>query len=137
MPAFFEDGSSFPLRFPLWHVAAKSWWDGDLTGSDILMEDCRKLYGSAKDLMFAYYSALADIAIHNTGYSIGWHPPKPCELYTPEAIARVDVIMAAIRTLLPIEEERVAKRLQIQIDLWEKAKATIAEDAKNPDVDLV
>lgn len=137
MPAFFEDGSSFPLRFPLWHVAAKSWWDGDLTGSDILMDDCRKLYGSAKDLMFAYYSALADIAVHNTGYSIGWHPPKPCELYTPEAIARVDVIMAAIRALIPAEEERVARRLQIQVDLWEKAKATIAEDAKNPDVDLV
>ena len=91
MPAFFEDGSSFPLRFPLWHVAAKSWWDGDLTGSDILMEDCRKLYGTAKDLMFAYYSALADIANHNTGYTIGWHPPKPCELYTPEAIARVAI----------------------------------------------
>ena len=45
--------------------------------------------------------------------------------------------MAAIRALLPMEEERVAKRLQIQLDLWEKAKATIAEDAKNPDVDLV
>ena len=80
---------------------------------------------------------MADIAVHNTGYSIGWHPPKPCELYTAEAIARVDVIMAAIRALLPMEEERVAKRLQIQLDLWEKAKATIAEDAKNPDVDLV
>ena len=57
--------------------------------------------------------------------------------YTPEAIARVDVIMNAIRALLPAEEETVAKRLQIQLDLWEKAKATIAEDAKNPDVDLV
>jgi hypothetical protein len=45
--------------------------------------------------------------------------------------------MAAIRALLPMEEVRVAKRLQIQLDLWEKAKATIAEDAKNPDVDLV
>ena len=49
----------------------------------------------------------------------------------------MDVIIAAIRAVLPGEEERVAKRLQIQIDLWEKAKATIAEDAKNPDVDLV
>lgn len=137
MPAFYEDGASFPLRFPLWHVAAKSWWDGDLTGSDILMDDCRKLYGGAADLMFAYYSCLADIAAHNTAYTIGWHPPKPCELYTDEAIARVDTVINAIRAQLPREEAVVQERLTVQLALWEKAKAAIAEDAKNPDVELV
>ena len=137
MPAFYEDGASFPLRFPLWHVAAKSWFDGDLTGSDILMDDCSKLYGGAKDLMFAYYSALADIAAHNTAYTIGWHPPKPCELYTDAAIARVDTVMNAVRAQLPYEEAVVQERLKVQITLWETAKTAIAEDAKNPDVELV
>jgi hypothetical protein len=137
MPAFYEDGASFPLRFPLWHVAAKSWFDGDLTGSDILMDDCSKLYGGAKDLMFAYYSALADIAAHNTAYTIGWHPPKPCELYTDAAIARVDTVMNAVRAQLPYEEAVVQERLKVQIALWETAKTAIAEDAKNPDVELV
>lgn len=136
LPAFYEDESSFPLRFPLWYVAAKSWWDPDLTGSDILMDACRKLYGGAKDLMFAYYSCLADIAANTTAYSIGWHPPKPCQLYTQEAIARVDTLIGAVRSLLPAEEDRVRQRLQIQIDLWEKAKAVIAEDAPKPDVDF-
>ena len=136
LPAFYEDGSSFPLRFPLWYVAAKSWWDKDLTGSDILMDACRKLYGGAKDLMFAYYSALADIAANTTAYSIGWHPPKPCQLYTQEAIARVDTILNAVRNQLPNEDEVVTKRLQIQLDLWEKAKDVIAEDAPKPDVDF-
>ncbi len=136
LPVFYEDEESFPLRFPLWYVAAKSWWDKDLTGSDILMDCCRKLYGSSKDLMFAYYSALADIAANSTAYSIAWHPPKPCQLYTPEAIARVDVIMGAIQNQLPFEDATVQKRLQIQIDLWEKAKSVIEEDAPKPDEDF-
>lgn len=136
LPVFYEDESSFPLRFPLWYVAAKSWWDKDLTGSDILMDACRKLYGGAKDLMFAYYSCLADIVANTTAYSIAWHPPKPCQLYTEEAIARVDTVMDAIRNQLPREQEQVQMRLQIQIDLWEKAKCVISEDAPKPDVDF-
>ena len=47
------------------------------------------------------------------------------------------VVNAAIRALIPGEEDRVARRLQIQVDLWEKAKQVISEDARNPDVDLV
>lgn len=133
LPAFYEDAESFPLRFPLWFVAAKSWWDTDLTGSDILMDACRKLYGDAKDLMFAYYAALADIAANNTAYTIAWHPPKPCQLYTPEAIARIDRILDAVRSLIPGQNETVARRIQIQLDLWQKAKDAIEEDAPKPD----
>lgn len=133
LDVFYEDAESFPLRFPLWHVAARSWWDKDLTGSDILMDDCRKLYGGAGDLMFAYYQCLADIAAHNTAFTIAWHPPKPCELYTPEAVARVDVLMDAVRCRIPLEEEKVGKRLRIQAELWEKAKAVIAQSALSPE----
>lgn len=136
LPEFYEDADSFPLRFPLWYVAARSWWDKDLTGSDILMDACRKLYGGAKDLMFAYYSCLADIAAHSTAYSIAWHPPKPCQLYTKEAIERVDVIMHVLRSQIPFEEAVVQKRVMNQIELWEKAKAVIEEDAPKPDEDF-
>lgn len=127
--SFFEDDSSYPLRFPLWHVAARSWWDGDLTGSDILMEDCIKLYGGAADLMFAYYHALADVAAHNTAFTIAWHPPKPCQLYTPERIARLDRLMEAVQVRAAQEEPVVARRLAVQLELWEKAKAVIESSA--------
>lgn len=133
LDVFYEDDASYPLRFPLWHVAARSWWDKDLTGSDILMEDCRKLYGEAADLMFTYYSSLADIAAHSTAFSIAWHPPLPCELYTPEAVKRVDTLLELVRTLLPQQEDDVRKRLKIQLGLWEKAKAVIEESKASPD----
>lgn len=35
-------------------------WDGSLTGEDILMDACQKLFGNAANEMFAYYKALAD-----------------------------------------------------------------------------
>ena len=127
LDVFYEDGESYALRFPLWHVAARSWWDKDLTGSDILMDDCKKLYGGAADLMFAYYSALADIAAHSTAFSIAWHPPAPGELYTPEAVERIDGILRAVEALLPGQEETVQKRLRIQRGLWEKAKSVIRQ----------
>lgn len=132
LPSFYEDEKSFPLRFPLWWVAAKSWWDKDLTGSDILMDACRKLYGGAQDLMFAYYSALADVAAHSTEFSIAWHPPQPGHLYDPEAIARIDRIMRAVENILPGEDDLVQQRLQIQLSLWKRAKAAIAEDEADP-----
>ena len=48
----------------------------------------------------------------------------------------MDTILGAVRQQLVHEDERVAQRLQIQIDLWEKAKAVIAEDAPKPDEDF-
>ena len=95
------------------------------------MEDCRKLYGGAADLMFAYYSCLADIAAHSTAFSIAWHPPAPCELYTPEAVERVETILSLVRTVLPRQEKDVQKRLKLQLELWEKAK-TVIEESKSP-----
>lgn len=72
LDVFYEDDASYPLRFPLWYVYAKAMWDPDLTGSEILMDACTKLYGPVSDLMFAYYEALADIAEHNTAQTIAW-----------------------------------------------------------------
>lgn len=126
LDVFYEDGTSFPLRWPLWLVSAKSWWDKDLTGSDILMDACKKLYGSAADVMAAVYRCLADIAQDCHAKSIAWHPPKPSEMYTPETIRRVDALMKIAKEFMSVEDSLVARRLQIQIDLWDKAKQVIA-----------
>ncbi len=125
LPAFYEDGDSFALRWPLWYVNAKGMWDKDLTGSDMLLDACRKLYGEAADLMFAYYSALADVAKHNTAKTIAWHPPAAFEVYTPESVERIDRILRAVRALLPETSGKVKLRLEAQLALWDKARAII------------
>ncbi|MDD4545670.1 MAG: DUF4838 domain-containing protein [Oscillospiraceae bacterium] len=125
LDVFYEDADSFPLRWPLWYVAAKAWWDKDLTGSDILMDACKKLYEDAADLMFAYYNCLADIAQSCRFKSIAWHPPEPDEMYTPENVERVDRIVRSINDMLPQTKGKVCSRIKMQVNLWQKAKSTI------------
>lgn len=126
LDVFYEDDASFPLRWPLWYVNARGMWDKDLTGSEMLLDACKKLYGEAADLLFAYYAALADIAEHNTAKTIAWHPPEPRELYTPDAVQRLDRLMSQVRGMLPVVGEAEGRRLQVQLDLWDKAKDVIA-----------
>ncbi len=133
LPEFYEDGSSFPLRWPLWYVNAKGMWDKDLTGSQILQDACRKLFGRAADLMLSYYLALADIAIHNEAKTIGWHPPDPDLVYQVEDVIRIDDIFAAISVLKPHLTKEESARVENQQQLWEKAKGVIAASAVKHD----
>ena len=68
----------------------------------------------------------ADIAEHNTAKTIAWHPPEPRELYTPDAVRRLDRLMSQVRSMLPVVGEAEGRRLQVQLDLWDKAKDVIA-----------
>ena len=128
LEAFFEDEHSFALRWPLWYVYARGMYDTDLTASDMLMDACKKLYGEAGDVLFAFYSALSDIAAHNTAKTIGWHAPAPFELYGEREITRLDrLIELAERTALSDADAR--ERISEQARLWRYAKERIAYSA--------
>lgn len=128
LDVFYEDDDSYPLRWPLWYVNVKAMWDKDLTGSDILMDACKKLYEEAADLMFAFYNCLADIARNCTARSIAWHPPKPSQMYTSENIGRVDRILSLVKEQVPLLSEKVKQRISNQVKLWEKAKEIIKDN---------
>ncbi len=117
--------ASYPLRWPLWYVAAKGMWDGKQTASQILMDACKKLYEEAADIMFSYYMSLADINEQCHAKAIAWHMPEPYEIYTPKAIDRVDRIVQAGKSILGQVSETVALRIENQFGLWEKAKEVI------------
>ncbi|MHB1452660.1 MAG: DUF4838 domain-containing protein [Saccharofermentanales bacterium] len=125
LDVFYEDSSSYSLRWPLWYVHAKGMWDKDLTGSDILFDACRKLYGSAADEMFSFYYCLADIARNCTARSIAWHPPRPCEMYTDENVVRVDRVLDTAIAASKVCSETVKARVADQTAMWAKAKATV------------
>lgn len=122
---------SYPLRWPLWYVAAKGMWDGRQTASQILMDACKKLYEEAADIMFSYYMSLADINEQCHAKAIAWHMPEPYEFYTPQAIARVDRIVKSGNEIIDKVSEAVALRMKNQFDLWQKAKQVIKNTENN------
>ncbi|MDD2361636.1 MAG: DUF4838 domain-containing protein [Oscillospiraceae bacterium] len=125
--AYNDTQSSYPLRWPLWYVVAKGMWDMHITASEIIMEACKKLFEEAADLMFSYYSCLADINESCDAKAIAWHMPEPYEFYTPEAISRVDRIVNLGESILPQVSKTVRLRMENQFSLWRKANEVIQE----------
>lgn len=123
---FYHDTEeSYPLRWPLWYVAAKGMWDKDLTGTDILNDACKKLYEDAADVMLSYYLTLADIGRECKAKNIAWQSAEPYEFYTPEAIKRVDRVIAQAAAMLDDVSEPVRKRMENQIQLWDRCKEQV------------
>ncbi len=118
---------NYPLRWPLWYLSAKSCWDGHETPSQLLLEACNKLFEAAGDMMFAYYSCLADLNSKCQAKGIAWHMPEPWEIYPPECFDRVDGILSAAAQMKPKLSEKAVLRLDNQIGLWEKAKQVILQ----------
>lgn len=120
--AYNEYNSSFPLRWPLWYVAAKGMWDASLTGDQILMDACSKLFGNAASEMYGYYKALADASESCTAYSMTWVPPEPSQMYTATHIRKIDAAIAKAKAKLNSVSADEKKRMQNQISYWENAK---------------
>ena len=120
-----ETGASFPLRWPLWYVAAKGMWDDSLSGDQILLDACNKLYGSAGKEMYSYYKALANASETCTAYSMTWIPPEPAAMYNTAQIGKIDVALNSAKAKLNSVTADQKKRMENQISLWEKAKKLI------------
>ena len=129
--SYHDTEASYPLRWPLWYVAAKGMWDSRPTASELLMDACKKLFGPAADLLFSYYSGLVDINSNCHAKGIAWHMPEPYELYTPEAIDRIDRILAGAEELLPLLSERERLRVENQLSLWNKAKGVVRQSRQD------
>ena len=121
---------SFPLRWPLWYVAAKGCWDGKLTGTDILSDACEKLYEQAADQMLSYYLALADTGRKCYAKNIAWQSAEPYEFYTPEAIERIGNTLRHIEDFKGVVSEKAWLRIENQLSLWKRCVEAV-EESKN------
>ncbi|MDD3693498.1 MAG: DUF4838 domain-containing protein [Oscillospiraceae bacterium] len=122
LPVYRESGVSFPLRWPLWYVAAKGMWDSSLTGDQILSQACDKLFGNAGPAMLKYYQALATASAECKGDSICWVPPAPSEMYTSAQIKKIDATVSAAEKMKPKISSDQRKRLENQLNYWKSAK---------------
>ncbi|HIW72862.1 MAG TPA: DUF4838 domain-containing protein [Firmicutes bacterium] len=125
LASYRETAESFPLRWPLWYVAAKGCWDDSLTGEQLLLDACHKLYGSAAEAMFLYYKALADSSEDCQASSICWVPPKPSEVYPPERVEQIQAIIENATSLYDDVTPQQRERMENQFALWQRARYAI------------
>ena len=121
-----ENRTSFAVRWPLWYVSSKGMWDGSLTGEDILMDACQKLFGNAANEMFAYYKALADSSeLCRSTNTICWVPPEPYEVYTSSRVKIIDAAVNAAKAKMGSVTAVQKERMEAQFQYWNNAKALV------------
>lgn len=123
----YEEGSGYPLRWPLYYVAAKRMWDDSLTGDQILTEACQKLYGPAADPMREYYRVLEEAMTNTRSHSGIWNLPDPTEIYTPEVSQQVRRCLARAQRIAREQDGQVWERVQVDMRIWSRAQRTLEE----------
>ena len=120
---WYELGDGFPLRWPLYYVAAQGMWDPDVSAEELLATACARLYGPAAEYMLAYYrqfeSAMATTRVH-----VGnWDLPYPEKVYPKSLYAEADMYLS--RALLTATEPHARRRIEQERSLWRQAMLTI------------
>jgi len=126
----YENNDPFPLRWPLYYVAARGLWDPAVTSDQVMREACDKLFGPASHHMFAFYHELEQAAAEQKLYGgKNWHlPPVHCiysEKIVDAATRHLDQAAAAAA-----HDPKSLPRIRNQQKIWTNARKTIATERK-------
>lgn len=117
----------YPLRWPLFYVAAKRMWDPGLSADEILTDACQKLYGPAAQPMRRYYREL-EHAMRNTPVHSGiWNLPPGDALYTPDICRRLSGMLAEAAEAATVAAPQVRERIAAETAVWELAEQTLEQ----------
>ena len=117
----------YPLRWPLFYVAARHMWDASLSADEILTDACRKLYGPAASAMRRYYREL-EHAMRNAPVHSGiWNLPPGDAIYTPEVCQRLRSLLAEAGEAATQGDELIQQRVAAETTVWKLAEDTLAE----------
>lgn len=117
----------YPLRWPLFYVAAKRLWDASLSADTILTDACEKLYGTAAAPMRGYYRELEDALRRAQVHGGTWNLPAADVVYTPTLCERLRQQLAAAAAAAPAANPRVRERIAAETAAWQLAEQTLAE----------
>jgi hypothetical protein len=79
-----EEGTGFPLRWPLNYAGARGAWDPNVDARKIMHEACVKLYGPAADAMQGYYFTFEQAMDACQIPVKSWRLPSPEKIYSPQ-----------------------------------------------------
>ena len=120
----YEDGDGFPIRWPLYYVAARGLWDPNLTAEQIMTEACAKLYGPAAKEMLSFYQVLEKTMLETTAFGRNWHLPSP------ETVYHRDVERQAAKYLHEAAEATddpaILARIADERRMWNQARQTMS-----------
>ena len=117
----------YPLRWPLFYVAAKAMWDDGLSADEILTDACVKLYGPAALPMRRYYRELEHAMRNTPVHSSIWNLPPGDSLYTPDVCARLRSMLAEAAEAATDADPRVQERIAAETAVWHLAEETLDE----------
>ena len=120
----YENGNGFPLRWPLYYVAARGMWDTRLTAKQIMHEACEKLYGPAARPMLNYYEVIEQAMADGKFMGGNWNLPSPEKIYTPDIEARASECLA--KAAGATDNVHILARIQQEQRVWDGAKAVLA-----------
>lgn len=126
----YEHDDPLPLRWPLYHVAARAMWDPDVDSDDVMREACARLYGRAAGHMIGFYGVLERAVSRQRFYGgKNWHlPPVHC-LYDPSVVEQADRHLEAAAAAAA-DAEALA-RVRQQQAMWSNASAVIAAERRS------
>jgi len=119
----YEDGNGFPIRWPLYYVAARGMWDTGLSSRKIITEACKKLYGPAANDMLMFYQVIERATAATTESGGNWHLPSPEKIHT------LPIEQAATRHLQNASkataDSAILARINQERAMWDKARAVM------------
>ena len=118
--AYYEDKTSFNLRWPLWYVASRSMWGTNKSGEELLYDACKKLFGNAAESMYKYYKKLADISENTNLYSMTWVPANVNDFYK-NYVAEINNIVKTIKSDRNKCNDLEKQRIDNQLAYWDLA----------------
>jgi hypothetical protein len=120
---WYELDDGFPLRWPLYYMAARGMWNPDADAEETLSAACMKLYGPAAQSMLGYYRLFED-AMSATSMPAGnWDLPSPETVYSKCLFTEADAYLA--RALLAAPDSLVRSRIREEQSLWRRAMHTL------------
>ncbi len=121
----YENGSGFPIRWPLYYMAARGTWDTSLHADDVMREACTKLYGPAAKDMFGFYRILEKAMLETNKAGGNWHLPSPELIYSPqiEDEATAHLQHAATKT----RDAAINARIASERKMWNQARQVMAK----------
>jgi hypothetical protein len=118
---------AYPLRWPLFYVAAKRMWDASLSADAILTDACAKLFGSAAAPMRAYYAELEAALRQGQVHSGIWNLPAGDAVYPPAVCERVRQRLAEATAAVQPARVEVQQRVAAEVAAWQLAEQTLGE----------
>ncbi len=124
----------YPLRWPLFYVAARRMWDPNASADALLGDACRKLFGPAAGPMRRFYGELARALRRCPQHGGNWNLPDANAVYPPAVVARARQYLEQAEAAAATAQLAVRQRIGEEAEAWALAEQTLSalRAAKQP-----